>query len=222
MYDYKLISLLAIFALFSVCAGIVLIKPLPRKSKVLSTALAVILTSSAGVFYSMWGGFSQLNTYQTVKRSQQQSLALLKDIKSPAELIAKLENHLVKNPDSARGWYLLGRVYVSQNMSKEAFISFSKAYKLETNDDAITVNYAQALIENGDKNGVDILEKLLVKKPQQADALALLAMDAYNQGKPQVATKYWQRLLETLPEGSPEADDLRKVIAKVYQDNQRA
>ena len=221
MHDYKLLSLLAIFTLFSVGAGIVIIKPLPRKSKLLSAGFAILLTGSVGVLYSLWGGFNELNAYQTAQRSKQQALTLLKDIKSPAELISKLENHLVKNPDSARGWYLLGRVYASQNMQKEAASSFAKAYRLDTNDDAIIVNYAQSLIESGEKNGVDILEKLLVKKPQQPDALALLAMDAYNQGKPQVAAQYWQRLLDTLPANSPEADDLRKVIAKVYQDNKK-
>ena len=103
MHDYKLLSLLAIFAFFSVCAGIVLIRPLPRKSKLLSMGFAIILTGFAGTFYSFWGGFNELNAYQIAQRSKQQALTLLKDIKSPTELITKLETHLEKNPNSARG-----------------------------------------------------------------------------------------------------------------------
>ena len=55
---------------------------------------------------------------------------------------------------------------------------------------------------------------MLLKNPKQPDALAMLAMDAYQEKHYQIAINYWQQLLIITPPNSDAAKALRKAIAK--------
>ncbi len=216
-YNYKMVVLFALFVIFSGLAVLLVFKPL-RKSKVqIISAISIVLL--VAFLYTIWGGWGDYYAFRMMQESKQNALKLLKDIKSPDEIREKLVKHLEKDPESARGWYLLGRLYVSQNNTKQALQAFARAYKLESQNVAIIVNYASLLLESGDASGQKMLEKLLDDDPKQQDALAILAMQAYRNNNLSVAVTYWQRLLDTLPPQSEEADTIRKAIAKVHDAN---
>jgi len=213
-HDYRLVMLFASFVIFSGLAIFVIFKPLQTKFKwqIIGTILFVL---SIIFIYKTFGGFEDYYVYKQAEKTKQQALQLLKNLKNTNELSLRLENHLKNNPDSARGWYLLGRLYVSQNKITNALHTFRKAYKLDSKDIPITLNYAGLLLENGDeKIGVKLLEKLLQNNREQPEALSMLAMHAYKQKDFKVAVSYWRRLLNTLPEDSEEADSVRIAIAK--------
>jgi cytochrome c-type biogenesis protein CcmH len=208
-------SLYIIFFIFSCLALLIVLKPLGKfkKSTVLTVAGIIVLV---GCSYLMWGGWFALERYKTELASQQHVQDVLKNIKSPDELIDKLAAHLKQNPDSDRGWYLLGRIYSSQQKLQHALNAFAKAYKLNPDDKLIVINYAQTLLENDDEKGRELLINLLKKDPKQPDALSLLAMDSYNRQEYQEAINYWQRLLILVPADSKESEMIRKAIAKAH------
>ncbi len=213
-HDYRVVALFELFVIFSSIAVFSIFKPLRNKGMwtIVGSLLMLLLIS---YFYITWGGFGEYYAYKKADDSQQKALQVLKKIKTPDELIVKLEKHLEVHPESARGWYLLGRIYSSQHHSKKALRAFAKAYILDARDELITANYASLLLENGEETkGRAMLEKLLLDNPKQQDALAILAMDAYRKNNTKFAVLYWRRLLDTLPAESAEADAIRLAIAK--------
>jgi cytochrome c-type biogenesis protein CcmH/NrfG len=171
--------------------------------------------------YQQWGSWSAWHDYIYEQARHARAEAVLATIKSPAQLAEKLKAKLDDSPASARGWYLLGRVYVSQNEWLSARDAFAKSHQLNVNDELTTIHYAQSLWTiNNQKFNEEIrtlFRKLLKKNPAQPDALAMLAMDAYECHDYSRAELYWQRLLKLAPENSKEAKAIRKAIAKAQQ-----
>lgn len=189
-----------------------------RKIKILVITLVPILAIFLTLSYSYWGAWTDLQQYNYQQEKQLRVQAMLQTIKSPIELIERLKNRLAQDPKSSRGWYLLGRLYVSQNNWLSAKKAFAKAQQLDPDNENILVNYAQTLWEINqqqfDKKIDQLFKKLLEKNPNQPDALAMLAMDAFKKQNYQVAINYWQHLLQLAPSQSEEAQVIRRAIAK--------
>ena len=145
----------------------------------------------------------------------------MKSLKTPQELIDKLKAHLQQKPDSARGWYLLGRLYAGQNQWKSAYKVFFKAHELEPDNEQITVNYAQSIWQTHHRiftsDVRQLFQSILKKNPNQPDALSMLAMDAYQHHEYQRAIDYWSLLLALLPQDSSESKAIRKAIFKAHE-----
>lgn len=71
---------------------------------------------------------------------------VLATIKDPKDLITRLRQRLDNTPASSRGWYLLGRLYLSQNELQQAKTSFKKAITLNPENDTARVSYVQVLL----------------------------------------------------------------------------
>lgn len=217
MNEWWLLSILFILVFFS---SIVMIYPL-RSHRVVSIFLVFIIFVLACTGYYNWGGFLPWHEYMHQKQSKALAQQLLKSIKSPEELIDKLKAKLYAHPDSAKGWYLLGRLYTSQNEEQNALNAFAKAYYLNPKEEQFAVHYAHSLWQlNKQQFNPEILgvfQSLLKNNPKQPDALAMLAMNAFLSHDYDGAINYWQRLLELAPEQSEEAMAIRKAIAKAQE-----
>ncbi|WP_419420652.1 tetratricopeptide repeat protein [Legionella sp. D16C41] len=215
MISWGLISCLITLACFAV---LIIIYPLGKTLKKGFTLFVISLLLVMALAYYQWGSFLSWQQYKQNELAEQRAKALLEKIKSPEELITKLKTHLDDTPSSARGWYLLGRLYVSQGAWEPARDAFAKAHQLNLNDEGITINYAYSLWRlNGQQFNNDIrslFDQLLKQNPSQPDALAMLAVDAYDNKYYAKAVDYWQRLLKLAPPDSEEARALRKAIAK--------
>ena len=146
---------------------------------------------------------------------------MLKQIKSPDELIRKLRAKLDDTPKSAKGWYLLGRLYNTQNNHALAVEAFTKAHQFEPNNEQYTVNYAHALWQQNNQQFslkiIEIFQNLLAQNPNQPDALAMLARKEFMDHDYDKASDYWQKLLKLVPPQSQEALAIRKAIAKARE-----
>lgn len=209
--------LLASFFVLSLIALVIAIYPL-RQIKFIKIVLTPIMAILVALAYWTWGAWPDWKDYQKQQAKQQQIQAMLKSIRSPQELIDKLKARVMQEPDSARGWYLLGRLYASQDRWQEAADSYAKAHELQADDLKITVSYAQSLWQINHRQFDDtsraLLQSVLQKNKDQPDALAMLAMDAFLGHSYQQAINYWQRLLELAPPQSEDAQAIRKAIAK--------
>ena len=208
--------LLICFLIVLLLALSVALYPLRKSRAVLF--LAPVLIVLVCLAYWHWGAGLEWMKHLRANEKQQRIKTMLKSIHDPAELIEMLKATLHKHPNSARGWYLLGRLYVSQNQWQQANDAFVQAHELKPNDEHITVNYAQNLWQLNhqafDKAIRTLLDRVLQQNPNQPDALAMLAMDAYKRHAFQQAIDYWQRLLKQVSPQSEEAQAIRKAIAQ--------
>ncbi|HAT7921197.1 TPA: hypothetical protein JBC64_03450 [Legionella pneumophila subsp. pneumophila] len=214
MNEWWLIILLVVLAVF---ACTLIIYPL-RRNRLVSLLLAPIIFIMVFTGYYFWGDFARWQEYLHRNEAQELAQSMLKSIKSPQELIDKLKAKLDVQPESAKGWYLLGRLYSSQKDNQNASLAFAKAHQLKPEDEQFAVNYAHSLWQLSNQQfNPDILEifhTLLKNNPRQPDALAMLAMHAYLSHDYEAAINYWQRLLQLAPAQSEEALAIRKAIAK--------
>lgn len=213
--------LVSVLVLVSILASALIIYPLRRHVFFSVILVPIIFVLVMGGYY-LWGGFALWQNYVAHNKSQALAQQMLKTIKTPQELIDKLRAKLDDSPKSAKGWYLLGRLYSNQNDKKHALEAFGKAYHFKPQDEQFAVNYAHSLWDmNQQQFNATIREifiSLLNKNPNQPDALAMLAMDAYLSHDYNDAITYWQRLLKIAPQQSEEADAIRKAIAKAQEE----
>src|SRR5689334_16403363 len=70
--------------------------------------LLILFTIFVIGFYWYNGSSNKLYEWQQQMRSAAAVQQLRTQLGSPQQVIAALQQHLKQNPDSARGWYLLG------------------------------------------------------------------------------------------------------------------
>lgn len=212
--------LLVSFILLGLFALVLVLYPL-RKSALTSLIVVLSFIILVSLSYWRWGAWPDWRQHLQEQAKQLQAQALLSSMKNPNDLVDTMKARLKENPDSAKGWYLLGRLYASQNQWLKAHDAFVKAHHLDPQDEAATVNYGQSLWQlnhqHFDKDIRKLFTDLLSNNPTQPDALAMLAMDAYTNHHYQEAINYWQQLLKLAPEQSEEAQMIRKAIAKAQQ-----
>lgn len=209
--------LLGFLGAITLLASILISYPL-RRPLIGSLVLIPLIFILAFTGYYHWGGFAQWQEYLQYQEKQKKAEAMLKSIKNPQELITKLRAKLDDTPKSAKGWYLLGRLYINQNEKQNAVEAFATAYQFNPSDEQYAVNYAHSLwlLHNRQftEQIIEIFNNLLKNNPNQPDALAMLAMNAYVREADEDAIGYWQRLLKLAPPQSEEAQAIRKAIAK--------
>lgn len=214
MNEWYLLGLLSVMASL---ASVFIIYPLKLHLKV-RFLLTLLIFIFATLGYYSWGSFPLWQEYVLRQASQEQAQAMLKSIKSPQELIEKLRAKLDDTPKSAKGWYLLGRLYAGQDELQSAVDAFAKAYQFDPDNEQYTVNYAHSLWQWNHHQFTEqitgLFRNLLKKNPNQPDALAMLAMDAYVRHADEEAIDYWQHLLKIVPQQSEEAETIRKAIVK--------
>lgn len=176
-----------------------------------------LVTSS----YLYWGSYFQWQAYESKLLKTEQAKQLLSQFKDPQELIAVLRTKLDNSPQSAKGWYLLGRLYSGQNAFAQAVKAFRKAQALDPKNELYLVNYAHGLWQLNQKQFnpqiIELFSQLLTNNSQQADALAMLAMNAFQEKDYVQAIDYWKRLLQLVASESHEADSIRRAIAQAEQ-----
>lgn len=207
--------LVLVFSLLLLLAATIAAFPCKGKAQ-LSIALIVIVGSIIG--YWQWGAWKNLTHYYHQKNLEKQAQLVLKTVKGPSELIDKLKQHLDANPNAARGWFLLGRLYASQGEWALSFQAFTQAHQLKPHNEKFYVNYAQSMWQvNGQKFNLDIrnhYQRILKDNPKQADTLSMLAIDAFQEKSYQTAIDYWTRLLPLVPPDSADSAAIRRAIAK--------
>ncbi len=204
----------------SVVASLLLLYPL-KKHRIcfILGSVATVVLINAGYFY--WGGFSLYDAEVQKQESQKQAKTILATVKSPQALIAQLRAKLDDTPQSAKGWFLLGRLYLSQQNEQLAFEAFAKAAHFAPQNEEYVVHYAHSLWQLNKQQFnpqlITIFTDLLQRNPNQPDALAMLAMNAYKEHLYEQAIDYWQRLLQQMPAQSKEAVAIQQAIAKAQE-----
>lgn len=193
------------------------------------TLLLVIVVLIVVAIYALTGHYQQLQHWQHAQRNLQQygERALLNQGEPLSEdeieaFALGLRTKLAKGGDDAVAWMLLGRIRMSQGGIEEAVAAFENALRLTPERSALLLSYAQALIILGDENSLAragrAVARVMVKEPENTDALSLMALIAYEKGDMAEATTAWQLLLQRLPKSDPRYDAVKERLLELGAD----
>ncbi len=174
---------------------------------------AALLMPVLGYFlYMHWGAIDELERARNFANQPQ----------SIEEMTARLEANLENNPESAEGWYFLGRTYMAQDRAGDAAQAFERAIGIAGRAPELLGQWAQALYFAGNKQWNEQLQELtdevLKADPEEVTTLGLLGIAAYEEGRYQAAVDYWQRLVAVLPDGDPSRQAIEGGIARAQQE----
>ena len=127
--------------------------------------------------------------------------------RSMEEVTARLEQAVQAQPDSAEGWYFLGRAYMAQERPADAARAFEKVVQLAGREPELLGQWAQALYFANQQTWTPQMQALtdeaLQADPTDATSLGLLGIAAFEDERYEDAVAFWERLVATLPESDP-------------------
>jgi cytochrome c-type biogenesis protein CcmH len=136
-------------------------------------------------------------------------------------MTARLEASVEDNPESAEGWYFLGRTYMAQERAGEAAKAFERAVGIAGREPELLGQWAQALYFAGNKQWTEQLQALtdeaLKADPAEATSLGLLGIAAYESARFAEAIGFWERLVAVLPEQDPSRQVIQGGIARARE-----
>jgi cytochrome c-type biogenesis protein CcmH len=138
-----------------------------------------------------------------------------------AELLSRLQPMLeaqVRRADPDGDYrFLLARLYTAEERYPEAAALYAELVDLYPEDAAIIAQSAQALYLAGGRKLTPAVQALVDRAfaidPAQVTLLGLVGMDRFQAGDYRGALDYWQKLLDHLPPGAPDAGVIRDGIA---------
>ena len=173
---------------------------------------ALLVPALGALLYSHWGAIGE------VERARD----MAGEPRSIEEMTARLEQAVQGNPQSAEGWYFLGRSYMAQERAGDAALAFEKAIGVAGREPELLGQWAQALYFAGNKQWTAqlqaITDEALKADGQEVTSLGLLGIAAYEEQRYQDAIGYWQRLVAVLPEADPSRQAITGGIERARQE----
>ena len=161
--------------------------------------------------YQHWGAIDEVEQVRTFAAQP----------KSIEEMTARLEASVQSNPDSAEGWYFLGRAYMAQERASDAAVAFERAVGVAGREPELLGQWAQALYFAGNKQWNEQMQALtdeaLKADPEEVTSLGLLGIAAYEDGRFTAAIGFWERLVAVLPEQDPSRQAIQGGIERARE-----
>lgn len=213
---WVLVSLMILLALSFIAVPLLRVT-MPKIQFFYLNSLLIFLPITALILYFYIGNSAGLKLSMQMAQQKTAVNKLRQELKTPEAVITALKQHLEQDPSSAKGWYLLGKIYLSIQQLDPAVEAFARGAKLDPQNPEVLFQYAQALyLKQHSLTGLphELLHSILAKDPHNSLAINLLAVDAYQQKNYQQAIQYWEQILPNFPAESPDAEALLKAIAK--------
>lgn len=198
----------------------------PRHKALFHLSLVLVAAVIVALTYSQNGHYRQLTDWEYAQQNLPAfgQRALLGE-GAPMEerdmqlFSLALRTKLANEGDDAVAWMLLGRVWMTLGMLEEAIESFERALKLMPERTPLLISYSQALIMlGGDLNlakAGQSVAQVLMREPENIDAVSLMALIAYERGDNEQAIAAWQLLAERLEAGDPRLEVVNERLAEL-------
>lgn len=160
--------------------------------------LAALLVPALGLgLYAHWGSSDKV---QLAREMREQPRTI-------EEMTARLEKAVQAQPDSAEGWYFLGRTYMAQERPVDAVKAYERAVQIAGRQPELLGQWAQALYFASQKRFTPevqaLTEDALKADPNEVTSLGLLGIAGFEEGRFKDAIGYWERLIAVLPQDDP-------------------
>jgi cytochrome c-type biogenesis protein CcmH len=165
-----------------------------------------------------WGLYAFLGSAGAPDQPLQARLERSPAQNSIEELVARAERHLANSPDDARGWQVLGPIYLRQGRYGDARMAFSNAIRLSGSTAALEAGLGEALV--GIAGGVvtveavTVFQKALKQEPNEPRSRYFLATALAQQGNMAEARKALEAMRVDLPGDSPWQVVIQRTLAE--------
>jgi cytochrome c-type biogenesis protein CcmH len=182
--------------------------PSRRASAGVLAAIVLGLPMAATLLYATLGAPRSADRPLAERRSELAAASISGDQQTDSleRVAAQLAKKLETSPDSAEGWFLLGRAYVTLGRYQDAVGALRRARDLAPDRPEVANAFAEAWIaEAGGQVGEEAreaLQKALVLDPRNPQARFLLALDRAQQGDLRGAVQGWTDLIAIAPAGA--------------------
>ena len=190
-------------------AGVTETKDGIKKPGVL-TAIAVLvlvpLLSFASYYYE--GYNPQIESWLQLRKEMEPVFAALAAGEKPGasgsertvgEFVSALQRKAQEDPDNASLWHMLGMGYLQMQASEQAEQALRRAYRIEPENINYRLALAQVVISMNEgkltRDSEGLLAGVLKKDGNNMQALAMLGMAEFFDGKFQRAVDHWEKLL---------------------------
>lgn len=175
-------------------------------------AVALAVPLIAGALYWKLGSPAALDIPSDPVQAQMQQVE---------SMLPKLEQHLIDEPQDAKGWQMLGKAYMALERYPDAVRAYDKLALLAPSDAQVLADYADALAmaqgQTLEGKPTQLLAAALKADPSNGKALYLSGFAALAANQPQEAAKHWNALLAQLPPDSEDANAVRQRLAEIGQ-----
>jgi cytochrome c-type biogenesis protein CcmH len=211
-----------IIILLTILALVFVLRPLlrPNPSYPLALFLLIFVPALASVIYLRLGNSEAVTKWLALENGKDSLKQELAKFGSRQNVIYALHQKLMslpKSSESAKGWYILGKLYFNENNIDEAIRSFHQAMELKPQEQEYILQFVTAdfyknkFLSQEDKQ---ILQHLLKLSPKNINAINLLALDAFQSKHFSEAIYHWETLLQFFP---AESEDSRNLLAMIQE-----
>jgi len=143
------------------------------------------------------------------------------EMPSVEEMIVRLEERLVKEPNNAEGWYMLGRTYMAMKNYQAATKAYGNVNALMPGEPEIMLSLADAMAmsKGGHLVGepAELVFQTLKISPNDPTALWLAGSASSETGDSEAAVGYWRKASAVLADAPEMQAELAGLIAKEEQ-----
>jgi cytochrome c-type biogenesis protein CcmH len=138
---------------------------------------------------------------------------------NPAEMVARLEERLKKNPNDLQGQLMAGRSYLAMERWADAEKAYRKVLELDDRNETAHYSLGEILIRTNPPGNESVAEealshfdKALIRLPQDASILwargiALVQLQRFTE-----ADEAWTEAFQYLPQGSENSEMVKKAL----------
>ena len=135
------------------------------------------------------------------------------------ESLDALKEYLVENPDDFSAWLMLGMAQAGIGDVDDSIISFENAFKINSNDIDLLLQYATALSLNQDGAFIgapkELIEKALTISPQSEQVLYFAGIVAAQEANFDLARDYWEKALYIMPDSHPDRGIIEEALETI-------
>ena len=135
------------------------------------------------------------------------------------DLVARVEAHLAKNPDDARGWQVIGPVYMQLGRYDDAVKARQNLLRITGANADREANLGEALTAAAGgivtADAKTSFERALALNADEPKARFFLGLAAEQDGKPKEAAAIWRDLIASAPLDARWIDTVRESLARV-------
>ena len=189
-----------------------------KPSFTLAIGLIVLIPIIAFYLYQHWGYSDQLQQWVAQQKNEPMVQAELSKLNTPQAVIDQLQKSVQARPLNPKGWFLLGKLYLSVRNFNMASEAFAKANALKRNDVQTMLAYSESLFYKNNNRLTpkltELLGAVLKQQPNNVLALNFLALGHFEAGEYQVAIKNWEKML---PHLNPDSTDAKSVMEMIQR-----
>ncbi len=180
---------------------------------------AVLIPVGAVILYQLLGTPEIIPrlTGQVPDTTVNSAQAKAKNMPPMDELVQKLADKLVEQPENIDGWLMLARSYMSMDRVQEGLEAYGQAMRLAPENTAVLLAYAEGLAKTEGNSftgkAASLIEKAIELDGDNPNARWMMGIVSYQRGNYPSAVEHWERAQMLLGPDNKDAATITNALA---------